>query len=243
MIAFILAAGLGTRMRPLTNDCPKPLLTVGGKPLIEWHLEKLAAAGFSKVVINSHYLAQQLEREIGNGQRWGLNIIWSREAKVLETGGGLHQALPLLCDDNKESMDTPFLLVNGDVYSDYHFSTQPPVFNASQLAHLILVNNPEHNPSGDFIFDGGSVSLASAGESSAMQTTYTYSGISWLKPSLIAEWGANTAVFPLREPLFDAVSNGQVGAELYNGIWCDVGTPARLTELDAQLRTQSSSFL
>ena len=146
MRALVFAAGLGERMRPLTDTTPKPLLEVGGKPLIAWHLEKLAALGITEVVVNTSWLAPRFPELLGDGSRWGLRLHYSHEGPVpLETGGGMLHALPLLGD-------APFIAVNGDIWSDYDFARLPREPRGD--AHLVLVDNPEHHPQGDFVLEG-----------------------------------------------------------------------------------------
>ena len=219
MKAMLLAAGRGERMRPLTDARPKPLLEVSGRPLIEWHLERLAAAGFSEVVINLSWLGEQIPAALGQGERWGLSIAYSREPwPALETGGGIFQALPLLGAE-------PFLLVNGDVYTDVDFrslSLQP-----GDLAQLLLVPNPAHHAKGDFCLDGGRITDNGS-------STLTYSGISVLSPGLFA--GCTSGKFPLAPLLFAARNAGRLGGQRHDGYWVDVGTVERLAELDAHLR-------
>lgn len=212
MKAMILAAGKGERMRPLTLTTPKPLLAVGGKRLIEYHLLALAQAGFGEVVINHAWLGQQIEDYLGDGARYGLAIEYSREAEPLETGGGIRHALPLLGNE-------PFLVVNGDIWTDYDF-TQLRGPLAGQ-AHLVLVDNPAHHPDGDFTLVEGQV---------RDQPGLTYSGIAVLDPSLFDDQG-DTA-FKLAPLLRRAMAVGQVTGEHHRGHWIDVGTPQRLTELD-----------
>ena len=219
MKAMLLAAGRGERMRPLTDATPKPLLKVAGRPLIEWHLERLAAAGIREVVINLSWLGEQIPAALGQGERWGLSIVYSREPwPALETGGGIFQALPLLGPE-------PFLLVNGDVYTDVDFrslSLQP-----GDLAQLLLVPNPAHHAKGDFCLDGGRITDNGS-------STLTYSGISVLSPGLFA--GCTSGKFPLAPLLFAARDAGRLGGQRHDGYWLDVGTVERLAELDAHLR-------
>ena len=219
MKAMLLAAGRGERMRPLTDARPKPLLVVSGRPLIEWHLERLAAAGFSEVVINLSWLGEQIPAALGQGERWGLSIVYSREPwPALETGGGIFQALPLLGPE-------PFLLVNGDVYTDVDFRSlrlQP-----GDLAQLLLVPNPAHHDKGDFCLDGGRITDNGS-------STLTYAGISVLSPGLFA--GCTSGKFPLAPLLFAARDAGRLGGQRHDGYWLDVGTMGRLAELDAHLR-------
>lgn len=217
MKAFILAAGRGERMRPLTDHTPKPLLAVRGKPLIEWHLEKLAAAGVAEVVINLGWLGEKIHTQLGDGQRFGLRIAYSPEGwPALETGGGLHRALPLLGD-------ATFLLVNGDVFTDLAFA--PLIRQGLQpgdLAQLVLVPNPPQHPQGDFTLRDGRV-VESA------EPRRTYSGIALLHPQLFA--GCTAGAFPLAPLLKQAIAKGQVGGQCHVGQWSDIGTPERLQAL------------
>lgn len=234
MKAMILAAGFGKRLRPLTEHTPKPLLEVRGKPLIVHHLEALARAGIKEVVINTAWLGEKLEAYLGDGSQYRLSIAWSREAEPLETGGGICQALPLLGSE-------PFLLVNGDVWTDYPFEQLLlRALEKNQLAHLVLVPNPEHNLSGDYCFtpqqsDDESEALngilAGPVEQPKGCQTYTFSGISLLNPQLFAGSTSGEA-FPLREVLSPAFRAGHISGELYRGEWCDVGTVERLDELN-----------
>ena len=221
MKAFILAAGRGERMRPLTDHRPKPLITVGGMPLIEWHLQRLHAAGVLQVVINLGWLGAQLRAQLGDGNRYGMQIVYSDEGwPALETGGGIFHALPLLGD-------APFLLVNADVYTDIAFNElvarglQP-----GELAHLVLVPNPAHNLRGDFALDGKQVIESD-------DHRHTFSGISLLHPALFA--GCTEGAFPLTPLLRRAMAQAAVSGELHVGIWSDVGTPQRLAQLQASL--------
>jgi MurNAc alpha-1-phosphate uridylyltransferase len=228
MRAMILAAGRGERMRPLTDRYPKPLLEAGGKPLIVWHLEALARAGFREVVINHAHLGAQLERALGNGSRWGLRIAWSAEASALETAGGIARALPQLGP-------LPFLVVNGDVSCDYPFERAATIAlqmrAARLLAWCVLVPNPVHHPDGDFAIDTGRLDCT--------RRALTFSGIGLYDPSLFSGLDPNA---PARlAPLLRAAAERRLaGAERYDGRWLDVGTPQRLAELDAQLRLEQS---
>lgn len=210
MKAMILAAGRGERMRPLTDSCPKPLLKVAGKALIEHHIIALAKAGFKELVINHAYLGHQIEEFLGDGSRYGVSIAYSAEKEALETGGGIYQALALLGDQ-------PFVLVNGDVWSDYDFSKIPKHLDG--LVHLVMIDNPEHNPAGDFHFNNGRLS-----ESTGKKLTY--SGIGVFHPDLFSS--CQPGKFPLAPLLRDAIKNKQVSAEHYTGFWMDIGTPERL---------------
>ena len=225
MKAFILAAGRGERMRPLTDHTPKPLLVAVGKPLIVWHLEKLAAAGFREVVINHAHLGAQIEQTLGNGAQWGLSIAYSPEPPgALETAGGIAQALPLLGDE-------AFLVVNGDVWCDVDFARFLPSTAgfSSRPAHLLMVANPAHHRGGDFSLDGDKVVFANN------EQTLTYAGIGVFSPSFFKDVPVGQ---PLKlRPLLDAaIAAGTLSGERYAGRWVDVGTPERLAELDAELR-------
>jgi MurNAc alpha-1-phosphate uridylyltransferase len=218
MKAMILAAGRGERMRPLTDHIPKPLLKVGGKSLIVWHLERLAKAGFKEVVINYAHLGEQIEQALGDGSVWGLNVQYSPETSALETAGGIANALPLLGD-------APFLLVNGDVFTEIDFGALQLV--SPNLAHLVMVDNPPQHPDGDFFVDSGKVTN---------QDNYklTFSGIGIYHPALFVdvELGQAAKLAPL---LRSAMIKGLVTGEHYQGIWHDIGTPERLSFLDKQL--------
>lgn len=218
MKAMILAAGLGTRMRPLTDHCPKPLLDVAGKPLIARHIERLAAAGFHDIVINIAHLGHMIEAALGDGSQWGVSIHYSRETQPLETAGGIVNALPLLGDG-------AFLLVNGDIWSDYPL-VRLQSLRLSGLAHLVLVDNPEHHSAGDFVLQGDKV--YPRGE----QAGLTFSGLSVMHPRLFDNWRPRAGeAFPLREILLPAMAAGEVSGEHYKGYWLDVGTPQRLQQL------------
>ncbi|MFB0962659.1 MAG: nucleotidyltransferase family protein [Pseudomonas sp.] len=217
MRAMILAAGKGERMRPLTLHTPKPLIPVAGVPLIEYHLRALAQAGVTEVVINHAWLGDRIEAHLGDGARFGLQIVYSKESQPLETGGGIYQALPLLGAD-------PFILVNGDVFTDYDFAVlQKPL---QGLAHLVLINNPEHHLEGDFSLEEGRVLAPTT-------ATLTYSGIAVLHPELFA--GCQAGAFKLAPLLRQAIAQGQVSGEQFNGCWIDVGTPERLAAAQAVL--------
>ncbi len=206
-------------MRPLTDHVPKPLLRAGGKPLIAWHLERLAAAGVRDVVINHAHLGSQIEAAVGDGTAYGLRIRYSPEAAALETAGGIANALPLLGS-------APFLVINGDIHCDMPLA--PLLARTPRSAHLVLVDNPPHHTEGDFSLQGG---LAS----STGQPRLTFCGIGVYQPALFAAVprGAKAKLAPL---LVAAMDESRVGAEKYDGFWIDVGTPARLAELDARLR-------
>lgn len=215
--AMILAAGRGERMRPLTDTTPKPLLEVGGKSLIVWHIEKLAKAGFDEIVINIAHLGNKIPEVLGDGSRWGVKLHYSDEQNegALESAGGIVKALPLL---GKE----PFLVVNGDVWCDYEFDSSYELGDGI-LAHLILVQNPEHNTKGDF-------SLKNEMVSNDGKVKYTFSGIGYYSPSLFKylEYGKRG----LGDLLRDTMLHDAVSGELYNGVWHDIGTPQRLEEIN-----------
>ncbi len=227
MKAMILAAGRGERMRPLTDTVPKPLLPVGGKPLIAWHLERLARAGIREVVVNNAWLGGQIEQALGDGSAWGLTLRHSAEGRALETAGGIRQALPLLGE-------APFLLINGDVWCDWDPAAAAALaatLDPASQAWLLLVDNPPHHPGGDFRLaaDGGVHDRA--GDQDA---TLTYSGIGIYRPALFAELPAGQAA-RLAPLLRQAMAAGAVRGQRHNGRWVDVGTVQRLQELDASL--------
>lgn len=222
MKAMILAAGHGTRMRPLTDHTPKPLLLAGGKPLIVWHIEKLARAGFRDIVINLAWLGWQIPEALGDGSRWQVRLHYSDEQfeGALETAGGIIKALPLLGDE-------PFLVVNGDVWCDYPCLLH--TLATTDLAHLVLVNNPAHHLKGDFALQEGRVFNEGA-------ERYTFSGIGYYRPELFA--GLEYGKRPLAPLLRTAMQHGQVSGEWFGGDWRDIGTPERLAELDRDLRSR-----
>lgn len=238
--AWVLAAGRGERMRPLTLTTPKPLLPVGGKPLIAWHLEALARAGFNDVVINISHLREQFAPTLGDGSRYGVSIRWSDEGpEPLETGGGMLRARPLLGEE-------PFLLVNGDVWLELDFATLPhePV----GLAHLVLVPNPPQHPAGDFwLAPDGSVLAAPPGAPPVpLAERLTYAGVGVYRAALLDDWrtiiggtpgaAASPPRFPLLPLLRAAMARGLVSGQRLDGEWHDIGTPERLAGLDAARR-------
>ena len=231
MRALVFAAGLGERMRPLTDTTPKPLLVAGGKPLIVWHLEKLAALGIIEVVVNTSWLAQRFPEVLGDGSRWGLRLHYSHEGPVpLETGGGMLHALPLLGD-------APFLAVNGDIWTDYDFARLPQA--PAGDAHLVLVDNPAHHPTGDFALQADGRVLSDGG------ARLTFSGIGVYRPELFLDWRAVVGDAPgardtpprfrLAPLLRAAMRRHAVSGERHAGAWTDVGTPQRLADLDRAL--------
>ena len=227
MKAMILAAGRGERLRPLTDGIPKPLIEAGGKPLVVWHLERLAAAGFREVVINLSHLGAQIEHALGDGSAWGLSIDYSRESVPLETAGGVAYARARLGE-------APFLLVNGDVYCEVAFAALRARASAAFLAHLVLVPNPAFRPQGDF-----SLNAERVGNDAAPR--YTYAGVAVISPQLVhaVAPGARAPLAPL---LRAAAQAGRVTGELYQGVWTDVGTADRLAELDARLRAAGTGM-
>ena len=220
MKAMILAAGRGERLRPLTDKVPKPLIEAGGKPLIAWHLERLAAAGCREVIVNVSHLGERIVERLGDGSTWGLRVAISREAQPLETAGGMALARALLGPE-------PFLVVNGDVYCEVDFSRLLRFSLGERLAHLVLVRNPAHHPAGDFTLDAGKVG-------NAPSPRYTYAGVAVIAPQLFAgvESGSKAQLAPL---LRAAAERLQVGGELFEGTWLDVGTIERLSALEAYL--------
>ncbi|OHC61543.1 MAG: mannose-1-phosphate guanylyltransferase [Rhodocyclales bacterium GWA2_65_19] len=233
MKAMILAAGRGERMRPLTDRIPKPLLPVGGKSLIVWHLERLEQAGLREVVINHAHLGAQIEAALGDGARWGLSIRYSPEPEgALETAGGIANALPLL--DNEE----PFLVVNGDTYCDWDVARAVSALSPGDLAHLVLVPNPPHHPQGDFSLTGSAVGADINVADGSGAKACTFSGIGIYRPQIFADVqrGQPAKLAPL---LRAAMRAGRVSGELHAGRWVDVGTPQRLAELDSELASLS----
>lgn len=222
MRAMILAAGLGTRMRPLTLNNPKPMLPIAGKPLIQYHIERLVNAGITEIVINHAWMGEKLEAYIGDGSRFGATISWSAEDEPLETGGGIFKALPQLSEDG-----LPFVLINGDVFTNYSFAQLLKYsVTGDSLAHLILVSNPKHNPEGDFQLQGEKV-FESGDE------CLTFSGISVLSPALFDD--CISGKFPLAPLLCSAMRLGQVSGEFFPGYWRDIGTPERLLEVSEDI--------
>lgn len=221
---MILAAGRGERMRPLTDNLPKPLLRVGGKMLIEYHLEKLKAANITDIIINHAWLGLKIEQALGDGSQYGLSIQYSAEGEALETAGGIINALPLLNDiDNDNNV---FVVINGDVFCDYDIATLPT--SLSGLAHLVLVNNPEHNPEGDFVLTPSKI-VEQTGNNKL-----TFSGIGVYHPDLFKNYpGGKLALAPV---LRKAMDQKQVSGDFYSGAWQDIGTPERLSELDLYLK-------
>jgi len=245
MKVMLLAAGRGERMRPLTDHTPKPLLEVGGKPLIVWHIEKLVNANIVELVINHAHLGAQIEAALGDGRQFGVRIQYSHEASALETAGGIANALPLLGDE-------PFAVINSDIYCDYdfaHLAEHAAALQASgDAAHLVLVDNPKHHPNGDFALNGrrivpqpplaplvrgGSCSSPDKGRLGGVEVL-TFSGIGIYQPSLFKDIPRGS-IAPLAPLLRAQIALGKVSGEHYQGFWVDVGTPQRLAELDSQI--------
>lgn len=217
--AMILAAGRGQRMSPLTDNIPKPLINVMGKPLIAYHLDRLYCAGVRNVVINHAWLGQQICDYVGNGSDFGLNVTYSAELPALETAGGIAKALPMLGEQ-------PFIVINADIWTDFELSQLLPL-NTDDLAHLVMVSNPEHNNKGDFNLQHGRVT------NQAPDQKLTFCGISVYRPSFFA----NVPIKP--EPLAPWlrywIEQGKISGQHYQGRWCDVGTPQRLESLEQEL--------
>jgi len=225
MKAMILAAGFGERLRPLTETTPKPLLRAGGKPLIQYHIEKLVDIGIRDVVINTSWLGDKVEAFVGDGSRFGVSVQWSRELDPLETGGGIRNALPLLGSE-------PFLVINSDIWTDYPLEKiTARDWSAEDIdAHLVLVTNPDHNKNGDFELSAEGV----VGYPQGSQT-YTFSGISVMSPEIFALYPSASQKFSIRDVLADGIKGGFVSGEVYEGIWRDIGTVERLNALDELL--------
>ena len=215
---MILAAGRGERLRPLTDETPKPLIKVAGKSLIEYHLLNLSNAGFKEIIINTAWLAKKIHQQLGDGSNYGVSIQYSDEGEALETAGGIINALPLLGG-------SPFLVVNGDIWCDFDFITLPEL-NDSAQAHLVLVNNPVHNQDGDFALQDNLIK--NTGES-----MHTYSGIGIYSPDFFL--GQSSGSAPLAPIIRNKCNNDLVSGQFYNGSWTDVGSLERLQELENQL--------
>ena len=215
---MILAAGRGERLRPLTDHTPKPLLAAGGRPLIEHLIGGLVAGGITEIIVNTAHLGEQVETVLGDGARLGAEIRYSPEGEALETGGGIFRALPLLGDG-------PFLVVNGDIATDFPFGTLTRW--RVGLAHLVLVPNPPHHPNGDFGLHAGKA--LDGGE-----PRYTFGGIGVYRPELFEHCAPGR--FPLAPLLRSAMAGEAVSAELYEGLWMDIGTVERLRDFDQYLR-------
>ncbi|MFT6898954.1 MAG: MurNAc alpha-1-phosphate uridylyltransferase [Paraglaciecola sp.] len=217
--AMILAAGRGERMRPLTDEVPKPLLEIKGRPLIEYHIKALEKSGFSRIIINYAWLGQQIVDYLGDGHRFGVQIIYSPESTALETAGGIINALPLLCPDGD---NRTFAVVNADIFCDYDYA-RLPTHLGNDLAHLVLVNNPPHNPAGDFAIESNRLGQQSA-------PRFTFSGIGLYHRDLFT--GRQPGSLRLAVVLRDAITRQLVRGEVYAGPWTDIGTPERLAQLN-----------
>ena len=240
MIAMLLAAGRGERMRPLTDHTPKPLLEVGGKALIVWHIENLVRAGIRDLVINHAHLGAQIETALGDGSRFGAHIRYSSEAKALETAGGIAYALPLLLPPPSgggiEGEGMPFAVINSDIYCDYDFAglheRAAGLKSSGDAAHLVLVDNPAQHPNGDFGLRQQRVTDDTP--------RLTFSGIGIYQPSLFKDIPRGS-IAPLAPLLRAQIALGKVSGEHHRGLWVDVGTPQRLAELDSQLSTSHNA--
>ncbi|WP_193786133.1 N-acetylmuramate alpha-1-phosphate uridylyltransferase MurU [Congregibacter litoralis] len=231
--AMLLAAGKGERMRPLTLETPKPLITVAGKPLIDYHIEKLVAAGVAKLVINVSWLGQQIEDHCGDGRRWGCAIYYSREDTPLETAGGIIQALPLLGEQ-------PFLLVNADIWTDFAFEALLKLSIEKSSAQLVLVDNPQHNTAGDFTLQGDTVERVARGApGDSREETLTYAGIGLYDPLFFH--GCTPGKRPLLPLLERAIAENRLFGKHYPGHWTDVGTPERRSALEQHLAEAAST--
>lgn len=237
MKAMILAAGRGERMRPLTDRLPKPLLAAGGKPLIVWHLERLARAGIRDIVINHAWLGEKIEAALGDGSAHDVRITYSAESEALETAGGIARALPLLTAGRESAVPNQgFLVVNGDTFCDFDYSRAATI--ALQLQHAdlacwcVMVPNPAHHAEGDFRLAGGRLDDESAGE--RLPARLTYSGIGLYTPAMFRDIapGRKSA---LRPHLEREIAAGRAAGEYHGGLWFDIGTTQRLSELDRLL--------
>lgn len=239
---MILAAGRGERMRPLTDKLPKPLLPAGGKPLIVWHLERLARAGIRDVVVNHAWLGERLEAALGDGSAWGVRIAWSEEQEALETAGGIAQALPLLAAGQRQrAAGQPFLVVNGDIWSDFDYGRAHTI--ALQMRHAglaswcVMVPNPPHHAGGDFGLADGRLQLVP--QDAAAPARLTYAGIGLYTPAMFDAIPAGSRS-PLRPWLEREIAAGRAGGEYHAGSWFDIGTPQRLAALDRLIANGTS---
>jgi len=229
MKAMVLAAGFGERLRPLTETTPKPLLKVGNKPLIQYHIENLVSAGVRELVINTSWLGDQIEAFLGDGSRFGVDISWSREEEPLETGGGIRRALPLLGSE-------PFLLINGDIWTDYplvDLVNRP--WSEDMDAHLVLVPNPMHHLDGDYSLNGLSgdqKGIQKVSYPRKDEEAFTFSGLSIMRPDIFAMYSSASEKFPLRNVLESGINAGCVSGELFQGAWWNIGTFERLQALN-----------
>ena len=227
MKAMVFAAGLGKRMMPLTKHTPKPLLKAGGKPLIEYHIERLSEAGITELVINVAYLGEKIKQFCGDGSRWGVSIAYSEESRPLETGGGLSRALPLLGTE-------PFVVINSDIWTDYPLRQLHTMqLDETILGHLVLVPNPNHNRGGDYSVDAeGFLELPVARHG---DLRYTFSGISLLHPAMIQDYPRRREVFRMVEMLNYYLPRRRLTAEVFSGVWRDIGSPERLAALEGEI--------
>lgn len=236
MMAMLLAAGRGERMRPLTDHIPKPLLEVGGKPLIVWHIENLVRVGITELVVNHAHLGAQIEAALGDGSRFGARIQYSPEARALETAGGIANALPLHGDE-------PFAVINSDIYCDYDFAHLTERAAAMQArgdaAHLVLVDNPPHHPNGDFALSGGRL-YPLPPSPFPLPALLTFSGIGIYRPALFGHIPRGS-IAPLAPLLREQIALGKISGEHHRGSWVDVGTPQRLAELDKLIRAKHNA--
>lgn len=231
MRAMILAAGRGERMRPLTDHTPKPLLTVAGKPMIQYHIEALAAAGVREIVINLAWLGPQIRAALGEGSQFGVHLHYSDEGDAaLETGGGVFKVLPFLAGP---SGTDPFLVVSGDVWTEYPLGDAMKKLSAGDMAHFVVVPNPDFHARGDFGLAGDR--LTDSGE------RYTYANIGVMRPEFFA--GSSPGKFPLAPLMFDWIRKGRVSGELFRGVWHNVGTPQQLQQIDQDASAQRRSKL
>ncbi len=242
MIAMLLAAGRGERMRPLTDHTPKPLLEVAGKPLIAWHIENLVRAGIREIVINHAHLGAQIEKALGDGSRFGAHIQYSSEGKALETAGGIAYALPLLLPSpfggGIEGGGEPFAVINSDIFCDYNFARLPEraagLKASGDAAHLVLVSNPAQHPNGDFHLHDGRILPTSDQRLATNDLKFTFSGIGIYQPVLFKDIPRGS-IAPLAPLLRAQIVLGKVSGEHHQGFWVDAGTPQRLAELDSQV--------
>ena len=239
MMAMLLAAGRGERMRPLTDHTPKSLLSAGGKPLIVWHIERLARAGILDLVINHAHLGSQIEAALGDGSRFGVRIRYSPEHPALETAGGIANALPLLCPPLHPGKGKAFAVINSDIYCDYDFAQlsahAAALAECGDMAHLVLVNNPPQHPNGDFYLHAGRILPTNDQRLATGDSQLTFSGIGIYQPALFANIARGSSA-PLAPLLRAQIVQGKVSGEHHAGRWVDVGTPQRLEYLDNELR-------
>lgn len=228
MKAMILAAGLGTRMRPLTDHTPKPMLRVAGAPLIEHHVRHCVSAGITDIVINHAYLGEQIENYLGDGSHFGCTIRYSREGEPLDTGGGIFRALPLLRDEKLG--DEPFIAMNADVWTDYPLVRL--LNKRPSHAHLVMTANPPQHPQGDFYLRNDLIGENGEGDK------FTWTGLRVINPALFAD--CSDGVFSIVPLLKRAMREGKISGEYYDGRWFDIGTPERLHEINRLLTSPSA---